>query len=38
MTIVKQEISDWPGNDGKMTSNSNLKLSASKWPRGVDRS
>ena len=36
MAIVKQGTSDWPGNDLKITSHSNLKLSASKW--GVDRS
>ena len=36
MAIVKQGMSDWPGNDGKITSHSNLKLSVSKW--GVDRS
>ena len=26
MAIVKQEMSDWPGNDEKMTSYSNFKV------------
>ena len=29
MAIVKQGISDWSGNDGKMTSHSDFKLKLS---------
>ena len=29
MAIVKQGMSDWPGNDEKMTSQSNVKLRSS---------
>ena len=36
MAIVKPGMSDWPGNDGKMTSHSKMKLSASKRSLGVD--
>ena len=32
MAIVKQGISDWQGNDGKMTSHNNFKLSTPKNP------
>ena len=35
MAIVKQEMSQWPANDWKMTAHSNLKLSPSKRPWGV---
>ena len=37
MAIVKQGMSDWPGNDGEMTSHSNSRLSTSKRSWGVDR-
>ena len=37
MAIVKQGMSDWLVNDGKVTSNSNLKLNVSKIPWGLDR-
>ena len=37
MAIVKQEMSGWPGNNEKMASYSNLKLSVSKRYLGVDR-
>ena len=32
MVIVKQEMSDWLGNDEKMTSRNNFKLGFSKRP------
>ena len=35
MTIVKHVMSKWPGNDGKMTSHSNLKLRYSEMPFDV---
>ena len=37
MAIVKQGISDWPGNDGEITSHINSRPSASKRPCGRDR-
>ena len=37
MAIVKQEMLYLPGNDRKMTTHSNLNLSASKRRLGVDR-
>ena len=35
MAIVKQRISDWPGNNGKMTSHSNFQLRFSERPLDV---
>ena len=37
MAIVKQEMSDWPGSNGKMTSHSNLKLRLSEASLDVVR-
>ena len=36
MAIIEQGMSDWLGNDGKMTSHSNLKVRAFKRSWGVD--
>ena len=37
LEIVKQGISDWPGNGREMTSHNNSRISSSKRPWGVDR-
>ena len=37
MTIVKQEMSDWSGNDGEMTPHKKSGLRASNRPWDVDR-
>ena len=37
MVIAKQEMSDWPGNNRKITSHSNFKLRYSETPLDVVR-
>lgn len=37
LAIVKQEILDWPGNNGKITSENNLELSSSEKNWDLDR-